>query len=377
MTSVSVKPERGLQRQHRARRARDRTARRSTPRTAPSRRRCVMPQTMHTATSAHAGPPNRQPIVAAQLPLIAIATIVSVVRPSRSARKPAPTQPMRARRDRRERRELGRGRRDRRRAASARSSRSGTRRSTPTSRRAPTCGRGSRGWRAAAARRATRSATSRGSKRGAGARFGPTPASADQQRGDERAQPTPTASGTRQSMPPSALNRCGNAEPSVSAPTRMPTMQPHVAACAHVDGELHADRIDAGHADAGHEAQQRRDGRASGSTTSSNALATAPTARRRGEEPARIDAVGEAEDRADEAADDEADLHAARQRRLREARQPVFRDQRGNDGRRREPQRHRRDLADRDDRDRRALGRPHGMRRSRQVSTAGVRSSAA
>ena len=37
---------------------------------------------MQTATSAAALPPNRSPIVAAQVPLTAIAAIVSVVRPS-------------------------------------------------------------------------------------------------------------------------------------------------------------------------------------------------------------------------------------------------------------------------------------------------------
>jgi hypothetical protein len=54
----------------------------------------LIPQTMHTATSATGEPPNSSPIVAAQLPLTAIATIVSVVRPSRSARTPAPTHPI-------------------------------------------------------------------------------------------------------------------------------------------------------------------------------------------------------------------------------------------------------------------------------------------
>src|SRR5207244_11942031 len=54
----------------------------------------LIPQTMHTATSTHSGPPNKRPIDAAQLPLTAIAMIVSVVRPRRSARKPAPMQPI-------------------------------------------------------------------------------------------------------------------------------------------------------------------------------------------------------------------------------------------------------------------------------------------
>jgi hypothetical protein len=54
----------------------------------------LTPQTMQTATSAAGLPPNSKPIEAAQLPLMAIATIVSVVRPSRSARTPAPTHPI-------------------------------------------------------------------------------------------------------------------------------------------------------------------------------------------------------------------------------------------------------------------------------------------
>ena len=54
----------------------------------------LIPQTMQTAISGHADPPNSRPIEAAQLPLTAIATIVSVVRPNRSARNPAPTQPI-------------------------------------------------------------------------------------------------------------------------------------------------------------------------------------------------------------------------------------------------------------------------------------------
>ncbi len=42
-----------------------------------------------------------------------------------------------------------------------------------------------------------------------------------------------TATGTRQSNPTSALKRCGKADPSVSAPTRMPTISP-MSPLAHV-----------------------------------------------------------------------------------------------------------------------------------------------
>ena len=70
-----------------------------------------MPQTMQTATSSAGEPPNRMPTPAAQLPEIAIATMVSVVRPSRSAR-PAATQPDRPGADRGERGKLGGSGRD-------------------------------------------------------------------------------------------------------------------------------------------------------------------------------------------------------------------------------------------------------------------------
>ena len=73
-------------------------------------------------------------------------------------------------------------------------------------------------------------------------------------------------------------------------------------------------------------------------------------AARQREQPPRIDAVGQAEQRADEAAGHEAGLHAAGERRLREADKVEFATSDGSDGRRGEPQRHRRDLADRDER---------------------------
>jgi hypothetical protein len=46
-----------------------------------------------------------------------------------------------------------------------------------------------------------------------------------------------TATGTRQSTPAYALNRCGDAEPSVSAPTRMPTISP-MSPFAQVDASF-------------------------------------------------------------------------------------------------------------------------------------------
>ncbi len=54
----------------------------------------LMPQTTQTTASHTGSPPNRRPIVAAQVPDTAIAAIVIVVRPSRSARRPATTEPM-------------------------------------------------------------------------------------------------------------------------------------------------------------------------------------------------------------------------------------------------------------------------------------------
>ena len=127
--------------------------------------------------------------------------------------------------DRRERDAAWPQRGPRRGSASCQNSRRERRRSMPTSHRAPTCVRGSRGWRGATARRATRRARAVGSKRGVGLRFGPmltarisTPANA--------ALTDAAIKVARQSTPPSALNRCGAADPSVSAPTSKPTMKP-------------------------------------------------------------------------------------------------------------------------------------------------------
>jgi hypothetical protein len=46
-----------------------------------------------------------------------------------------------------------------------------------------------------------------------------------------------SASGIRQFTPPSALKRYGDAEPSVSAPTRIPTMSP-MSPLAQVDASF-------------------------------------------------------------------------------------------------------------------------------------------
>ena len=51
-----------------------------------------------------------------------------------------------------------------------------------------------------------------------------------------------TTTGTCQSTPPSALMRCGSAEPSVSAPTRMPTMRP-MSPFAQVDASFFRDYL--------------------------------------------------------------------------------------------------------------------------------------
>ena len=137
----------------------------------------LMPQHRCTPARAAAGlAPKRKPMVAAQVPETAMAAIVIVVRPRRSASSPAATRADAAGGDRREGRELGGRRRASRAAASRRSSPRGTRRSTPTSRTAPTCGRGSRGWPGAAGTSRHAVSTARGSNGGDGARFGPSPA---------------------------------------------------------------------------------------------------------------------------------------------------------------------------------------------------------
>ena len=61
--------------------------------------------------------------------------------------------------------------------------------------------------------------------RGDGARLGPT-AARPIASAAASAPIDAMASGMRQATPPSALNRCGDADPSVSAPTRMPTISP-------------------------------------------------------------------------------------------------------------------------------------------------------
>ena len=72
--------------------------------------------------------------------------------------------------------------------------------------------------------------------RGDGARFGPSPAKPIASAAASAATDA-IASGTRHDTPPSALKRCGDAEPSVSAPTRMPTINP-MSPFAHVDASF-------------------------------------------------------------------------------------------------------------------------------------------
>ena len=79
----------------------------------------------------------------------------------------------------------------------------------------------------------------------------------------------------RQSIPPTALIRYGDAEPSVSAPTRMPTIRP-MSPFAHVDASF----IPTGYTPAMHAPVTKRSSGATqdaGSTTSSSALAIAAT----------------------------------------------------------------------------------------------------
>ncbi len=79
----------------------------------------------------------------------------------------------------------------------------------------------------------------------------------------------------RQSIPPSALMRYGDADPSVSAPTRMPTIRP-MSPLAQVDASF----IPTGYTPAMHTPVTKRSsgaGHVVGSTTSSSALASAPT----------------------------------------------------------------------------------------------------
>ena len=90
---------------------------------------------------------------------------------------------------------------------------------------------------------ARRSGTSRhadsaacGSKRGAVARFGPIPAKPISTAATS-AHAEATSSEGRQPKPPNALNRYGDADPSVSAPTRMPTISP-MSPLAHVEASF-------------------------------------------------------------------------------------------------------------------------------------------
>ena len=107
-------------------------------------------------------------------------------------------------------------------------------------------------------------------------------------------------------------------------------------------GELHADRVDAGHRRAGDEAQHRRD-RCRGIDGEEQRVGDRADERRPGDQSPWVDAIREAEQRASNAAEHETGLHAARERRLHEARQPELRDERGHGSGSGEPQRHRAD----------------------------------
>ncbi len=67
--------------------------------------------------------------------------------------------------------------------------------------------------------------TAPGLNRGAAATLGPSP-TRFMRTAAKRAETEAAARVKRQSMPPRALNRCGVAEPRVSAPTSRPTTRP-------------------------------------------------------------------------------------------------------------------------------------------------------
>ena len=94
--------------------------------------------------------------------------------------------------------------------------------------------------------------------------------------------------------------------------------------------ELHANRVDACHANAGDDAQRRRRERRR-IDGEQQRIGDGPRARGRRKKAARIDAIGEPQEGARETADDESRLDAARQRRLGETRQMEFGDQCRND----------------------------------------------
>src|SRR4029453_991682 len=106
-----------------------------------------------------------------------------------------------------------------------------------------------------------------------GARLGPIPAN-PMSAAAASAHPEAMRSGGRQSNAPNALKRYGDAEPSVSAPTRIPTINP-MSPLAQVDasfipiGEMPAMQMPVTTRNAGAASEV-------GSTASNSAFATAP-----------------------------------------------------------------------------------------------------
>ena len=123
--------------------------------------------------------------------------------------------------------------------------------------------------------------------------------------------------------------------------------------------ELHADRIDTGHADSGDRAQRQRT-RGRGIDGQQARVGDRTHGCRDAEQPTRVDTVRQSKQRTGNAPDDKAQLHRARQRGLHEWRQPKLRRERRQDRGRGEPKRHRGDLAQGDDRNRDRLRSPAG-----------------
>ena len=185
----------------------------------------------------------------------------------------------------------------------------------PTSRRAPTCGRGSPGWRVATARRARRCSTARGSNGGDAVRLGPSSARPIKRGGrerrdrrhDDRHMPVDAAQGVEQ------MRQRGSERERADEDA---DHQAHVAFRPR-RRELHADRIDTRQRHAGCESQHRRN-RGGGVHQQQERVGDRACEGAQREQPARVDAVGQAEHRADEASRHEAQLHAARERGLHE-----------------------------------------------------------
>ena len=116
------------------------------------------------------------------------------------------------------------------------------------------------------------------------------------------------------SDPPTALNRCGDARPERQRADEYADHQAHVAfgprRC-----ELHADRVDARHADAGDRAQHERRLLTTDRSPAGPHWRPRPLSPR-GEQPARIDAVRQPEQRACNAPDDKAQLNSNSSARL-------------------------------------------------------------